>query len=51
MREHQNDNVKGKQVLKVYSHVNNTGHSFNFDNVNVLDYCQSVKVQLQLECI
>ena len=41
MREHQNDIVKGKQVSKVYNHVNETGHSFNFDNVSVLDHCQS----------
>ena len=51
MREHQNDIVKAKQVSKVYNHVNETGHSFNFDNVTVLDNCQSVKVRLQLECI
>ena len=30
--------------------VNETG-LFNFDNVSVLDYCQSVKIQLQLEFI
>ena len=46
-----NDIVNGKQVSKVYNHVNETGHSFNFDNVSVLDYCQSVKVRLQLECV
>ena len=45
MREHQNDIVQGKQVSKVYNHVNETGHSFNFDNVSVLDYCQLVKVR------
>ena len=44
MQEHQNDIVKGKPISKVYHHVNETGHSFNFDNVSVLDSCQSVKV-------
>ena len=28
-----------------------TEHRFNFDNVSVLDYCLSVKVRLQPECI
>ena len=48
MREHQNDIIRGKQVSKVYNHINETERRFNFDNFSVLDSCRLVKVRLQL---
>lgn len=49
MREHQRDVVTQKCVSKVYNHVNDTGHAFDFDNVRVLDNCSHSKVRLHLE--
>ena len=51
MREHQNDIVKAKSVSKVFNHVDQTGHSFDFDNVKVLDLASHVKTRLHLESI
>ena len=51
MREHQSDILKAKPVSKVYSHVNASGHSFDFQNVRILDSSQHVKIRLQLESI
>ena len=51
MREHQNDVIKGKRLTKVYGHVNQTGHTFDFDNIKVYDSSSSVKTRLQLESI
>ena len=49
MREHQRDIVSQKCISKVYNHVNETGHTFDFDNVRVLDNCSHSKVRLHLE--
>ena len=51
MREHQRDIVTQKRVSKVYNHVSDTGHDFDFDNVKVLDNCSHYKVRLHLESI
>ena len=51
MTEHQRDITNKKKVSKVYEHVSRTGHSFNFDNVSVLDNCSNRKTRLHLESI
>ena len=51
MREHQNDIAKSKPLSKVYNHVNDLGHSFNFDNVSVLASSSHAKIRLNLESI
>ena len=44
MSEHQRDISNRKRNSKVFEHVNNTGHNFNFDNVSILDHCTNKKV-------
>ena len=51
MAEHQRDILIKKSASKVYEHVRETGHSFNFDQVSVLDNCSHKKTRLHLECI
>ena len=49
MKEHQFDIVKKKAMSKVYKHTAETGHSFNFDDVKILDDTSNVRVRRQLE--
>ena len=51
MREHRNDIVRAKSVWKVYNHVDQTGHSFEFDNIKVLYLASHVKTRHHLESI
>ena len=51
MVEHQRDIRNKKQASKVYEHVRETGHNFNFDNVSVLDDSSHRKTRLHLESI
>ena len=51
MREHKNDIAKSKPLPKVHNHVNNHGHSFNFDDVSVLAFSSHAKIFLNLENI
>ena len=51
MTEHQRDITNRKQASKVFEHVRDTGHSFDFENVSVLDNCQHKKVRLHLESV
>ena len=51
MSEHQRDIRNKKSASKVYEHVRNTGHSFNFEDVSVLDNCAHRKTRLHLESI
>ena len=49
MKEHQSDILKKKPVSKIYCHTAETGHSFDFENVRILDSCSNVRVRRQLE--
>ena len=49
MQEHKKDIETKKPCSKVAMHVENTGHSFNFQNISVLDSCESTRVRKQLE--
>ena len=51
MAEHRRDIANRKQTSKVFEHVNGTGHSFDFDNVEILDNCNHKKVRLHLESV
>ena len=51
MAEHQRDIRNKKAASKVYEHVKETGHSFKFDHVSVLDNCPQRKTRLHLESI
>ena len=51
MAEHQRDIATHKQASKVYEHTNVTGHSFDFENVKILDNCSHKKVRLHLESV
>lgn len=51
MKEHQRDIVNKKKVSKVYEHVNTTKHSFDFENVRILDNCSHRKARLHLESV
>ena len=49
VQEHRRDVEKRKPLSKVFSHVNDTGHTFDFDDVSILDSCGSAKIRKQLE--
>ena len=51
MVEHRRDINNRKITSKVFEHVNNTGHNFDFDNVSILDQCKHKKVRLHLESV
>lgn len=51
MAEHQRDIRNKKAASKVYEHVKETGYSFKFDQVSVLDNCPQRKTRLHLESI
>ena len=51
MVEHERDLKNKKPASKVYEHVKNTGHSFKFEDVAVLDNCSHKKTRLHLESI
>ena len=51
MAEHQRDINNRKITSKVFEHVNNTGHNFDFENVSILDKCNHKKVRLHLESV
>ena len=51
MNEHKRDIVNKKKTSKVFEHVSTTKHSFDFDNVSVLDNCSHKKVRLHLESV
>ena len=49
MQEHRKDVERKKQASKISNHVEATGHSFDFENVSVLDSCSSAKTRRLLE--
>ena len=51
MTEHQRDIRNKKPASKVYEHVRETGHNFNFENISILDNCSNRKTRLHLESI
>ena len=50
-QEHQKDIEMDRLLSKVAEHVKDTGHSFNFPGVSILESCASKPVRKQLESI
>ena len=51
MQEHSKDIQKRRPNSNVYMHVQNTGHSFNFEDVSVFDSCSSTMLRKHLESV
>ena len=50
MKEHQNDIENQKPASHVFQHTNNNpGHTFDFDNIKVLDNENNLRSRRQLE--
>ena len=49
IEEHRKDEAKSKATSNVYLHVQSTGHTFDFSNVNVITESSNVKLRRRLK--
>ena len=47
--EHRKDEAKSKATSNVYLHLQSTGHTFDFSNVNVITESSNIKLRRRLK--